>query len=185
MEKYRNRTHLLMLYPEDESHMNALRKIEQSYDYAYILHDKDVDEDGVIKKPHYHVVLRFPNQTWSSAVAKELNIAENYLEKPRSFDNSLLYLIHHNDSDKYQYNIDEVKGTLSKRLREKVNSADKTEGEKVYELIEYIESQTERISIKSFSKYCAMNGYWAEFRRSGAIFCKMIDEHNQSIVQNE
>ena len=101
--------------------MEALKKIEASYDYACILHDKDVDEDGVIKKAHYHVVLRFPNQTWSSALAKELGIADNYLEKPRSFDNALMYLIHYNDSDKYQYSIDDVKGTLKKRLKEKLN----------------------------------------------------------------
>lgn len=183
MEKYRNRTHLLMLYPEDSTHMEALAKIEKSYDYAYILHDKDCDEDGVIKKAHYHVVLRFNNQTWSSAVAKDLGIAENYLEEPRSFDNALMYLIHFNDSDKYQYNIDEVKGTLKKRLREKINSIDKTEGEKVFELIEYIENYNGIIRMTAFAKFCASNGYWAEFRRSGMIFCKMIEEHNNNFQE--
>lgn len=182
MEKYRNRTHLMMLYPEDESHMLALSKIEKSYDYAYILHDKDCDENGHIKKPHYHVVLRFPNQMWSSALSKELGVAENYFEEPRSFDNALMYLIHFNDSDKYQYNIDEVKGTLKKRLKEKINGVDKTEGEKVFELIEYIEKQTDIIRVTSFAKYCASNGYWAEFRRSGMIFCKMIEEHNSHLL---
>jgi len=182
-EKYRDRTHLLMLYPEDKTHMEALKKIEASYDYACILHDKDVDEDGVIKKAHYHVVLRFPNQTWSSALAKELGIADNYLEKPRSFDNALMYLIHYNDSDKYQYSIDDVKGTLKKRLKEKLNGVDKSEGEKVYELIEYIENQDKTISVTMFAKYCASNGYWSEFRRSGAIFCKMIEEHNKRFCE--
>lgn len=181
MEKYRNRTHLLMLYPEDNTHMEALKKIEKSFDYAYILHDKDCDADGVVKKPHYHVVLRFPNQMWSSALAKELGVTENYLEEPRSFDNALMYLIHFNDSDKFQYSIEEVKGTLKKRLKEKINGVDKTEGEKVYELIDYIENQADVIRVTAFAKYCASNGYWAEFRRSGMIFCKMIEEHNATI----
>lgn len=183
MERYRSRTHLLLLYKEDETHLKAIEKIEKSYDYAYIEHDKDFDEDGVIKKPHIHVVLRFTNQTWSSAIAKDLGITENYLEEPRSFDNSLLYLVHYNDPDKYQYNIDEVKGTLKKRLRELMNKNDKTEGEKVFELIEYIENYQGKISVKAFAKYCASNGYWSEFRRSGMIFCKMIEEHN-SIFEN-
>lgn len=182
-EKYRNRTHLLMLYPEDAMHMDALKKIEKSYDYAYILHDKDCDENGEIKKPHYHVVVRFSNQTWSTALAKELGITENYLEEPRSFDNALMYLIHFNDGAKYQYSLDEVKGTLKNRLREKINSVDKTEGEKVFELIEYIENQKEEIKITNFAKYCAMFGYWAEFRRSGMIFCKVIEEHNGAIAE--
>ena len=180
-EVYRSRTHLLMLYPEDETHMNALKKIEKSYDYAYILHDKDRDENGNIKKSHYHVVIRFTNQKWNTSVAKELNIAENYLEEPRNFDNALMYLIHFNDVDKYQYNIDDVKGPLKKRLREKINSVDKTEGEKVFELIDYIEKQENIIKVTEFAKYCAVNGYWAEFRRSGMIFCKMIEEHNSKL----
>jgi hypothetical protein len=181
MERYRSRTHLLLLYREDLTHLKAIEKIEKSYDYAYIEHNKDFDENGVIKKSHIHVVLRFTNQTWSSAIAKDLGITENYIEEPRSFDNSLLYLIHFNDSDKYQYHIDDVKGPLKKRLKELVNKNDKTEGEKVFDLIEYIEKQTEKITVKSFAKYCATNGYWAEFRRSGLIFCKMIEEHNNNL----
>lgn len=178
--KYRNRTHLLMLYPEDKTHMEALEKIKKSFDYACILHDRDIDENGNLKKLHYHVVLRCSNQQWNTALAKELGITENYFEEPRSFDNALLYLIHYNDSDKYQYSIDEVQGNLVKRLREKINSNEKTEGEKVSELIEFIESHERRISIKEFAKYCAVNGYWSEFRRSGAIFCRMLDEHNMN-----
>ena len=180
-ENYRSRTHLLELYPDNNSHVNALDKIKQSYDYAYILHDKDCNEDGVIKKPHWHVVLRFNNQTWKSALAKELEIEERFIEEPRNFDNTLLYLIHFNDSDKYQYDINEVKGTLKKRLRELINKANKSEGEKVYELIEYIEQQTEVIRVTAFAKFCANNGYWSEFRRSGMIFCKMIEEHNATL----
>lgn len=184
-EPYKNRTHLLMLYPEDATHMDALEKIKKSYEYAYILHDKDVEETGEIKKPHYHVVLRFANQKWNTALAKELGIKENYLEEPRNFNNALAYLIHFNDEDKYQYPLGEVKGALSKRLKEIINSVDKSEGEKVFELIEYIESQPVRISVTAFAKYCANNGYWAEFRRSGMIFCKMIDEHNSNLAREQ
>lgn len=182
-EKYRNRTHLLELYPDNESHVKALEKIKQSYDYAYILHDKDVKEDGTLKKPHWHIVLRFSNPKWNSALAEELGIEERFTEEPRNFDNTLLYLIHFNDSDKHQYHIDEVKGTLKKRVKELVNKANKSEGEKVYELIEYIEQQEEIIRVTAFAKYCANNGYWAEFRRSGMIFCKMIEEHNANIAE--
>ena len=108
MEKYRSRAHVLLLYPDCESHVEAVKKIEKSYDYAMILHDKDSDENGELKKPHWHIVLRFGQAVWSSAICKELGIEENYIEKPRSFDNALLYLVHFNDSDKYQYNPDDA-----------------------------------------------------------------------------
>jgi hypothetical protein len=179
MEKWRVRTVALLLYPEDVTHQKALEKIKQSYDYAYILHDKDCDEDGVIKKAHWHVVLRFKNQQWNSAIAKDLEITPNYIEKCKNFDNALQYLIHYNDSDKFQYSLDEVKGILKSRLKEKINISSKTEGEKVMDLIDYIESSDKKLSVKDLAKYCAENGYWAEFRRSATIFLKILEETNK------
>lgn len=62
---------------------------------------------------------------------------------------------------------------------ESINKVEKSEGEKVVELIEFIKNYDGRLSITEFASYCAQNGYWAEFRRSGAIFCKIIDEKNE------
>ena len=188
-EKYRSRVHMLLLYPEDVTHQNAIKKIEQSYDYAMILHNRDywTEDDqkqnpervaGVVKKEHWHVVLRFNQAVWSSAVCKDLGIEHNYIENVKRFDNAIQYLIHYNDTDKAQYSIDEVKGNLKQKLIESINKVEKSEGEKVCELIEHIEKQDSIISLKAFATYCAVNGYWAEFRRSASIFIKIIDEHN-------
>lgn len=185
IEKFRDRTMALMLYPEDSTHVQAIEKIKESYDYAFILHDKDCDEDGVVKKAHWHVVLRFKNQNWNSSVAKDLGIELNYIQKVKNFDNALQYLIHYNDTDKYQYDLSEVKGNLRSRLKEKINASNKTEGEKVMELIEWIESYDSIVSVKALAKYCAENGYWAEFRRSASIFIKILDEHNMKFRQYE
>ena len=184
-EKYRDRSHVLLLYPDCEEHVRALKLIERSYDYAYILHDKDKMENGDMKKPHYHVVLRFPNQVWSSKVCKDLGIQENYIEKHRSFPNALMYLIHYNDSDKAQYSVDDVKGSLKTRLIQEISKVDKTESEKIIELLDYIESLAQPITIISFMRYCASMGYWSEYRRSGAIFMRAIDEHNMMFRCND
>ena len=184
-EKYRSRCHVLLLYPDCAAHVEAIKKIEQSYDYALILHDKDSDENGELKKAHWHVVLRFGQAVWNTAVCKDLGIEENYLEKPRSFDNALLYLVHFNDSDKYQYDVSEVKGSLQKRLYEKMNAQEKTEGEKVHDLIVFIKEYEGCLSVTEFAEYCALHGYWAEFRRSGAIFVNIIKEHNDTYTTRE
>lgn len=184
-EKYRSRVHMLLLYPDNEQHVKALEIITQSYDNAYILHDKDVNEDGEIKKAHWHVIIRTSNPTWSSAICKELSIEEKFIEQVKKFDNALQYLIHYNDTDKAQYSQEEVKGNLKSRLKESINKQEKSEGEKVVELIEYIENYDGYISMTDFAKYCATNGYWSEFRRSGAIFTKIIDEHNRMYIINE
>lgn len=178
-EKYRSRVHMLLLYPDNELHCQAVEKIKQSYDYAMILHNRDVTSEGELKKEHWHIVLRFNQAVWSSAICKDLGIEQNYIENVKRFDNAIQYLIHYNDSDKAQYNVDEVLGNLKQRLVESINKVEKSEGEKVLELIEYIENQDNRISIKQFASYCAANGCWSEFRRSATIFIKIIDEHNQ------
>lgn len=190
MEKYRSRTHMILLYPENEEHTVALQKIAKSYDYAGILHNQDkwTEEDekknpehkaGSIKKPHYHIVVRFKQAVWSTAVCKELGIAENYIENVKRFDNALQYLIHYNDSEKAQYTTEDVFGNLRGRLIESIVKVEMSEGEKVAILIEYIQNYDGYLSVTKFSHYCATNGYWAEFRRSGAIFCKIIEEHNE------
>jgi len=190
MEKYRSRTHMLLLYPDNEDHKKAFDKIIKSYDHAGILHHKDYwtfdDEkknpdhkSGTLKKAHYHIILRFNQAVWSSAICKELGIQENYIENIKKFDNALQYLIHYNDNDKAQYDINDVFGNLKNRLVESINKIEKSEGEKVVELIQFIREFEGRLPITVFAKYCAENGYWSEFRRSGAIFCKIIDEHNE------
>lgn len=191
-EKYRSRVHMLLLYPDNEMHCKAVEKIKQSYDYAMVLHNRDywTEEDsknnpervsGELKKEHWHIVLRFNQAVWSSAICKELEIEHNFIENVKRFDNALQYLIHYNDTDKAQYTIDDVSGNLKQKLVESINKVEKSEGEKVCELIEYIDSQDMKISLKQFANYCAVNGYWAEFRRSASIFIRIIDEHNQSL----
>lgn len=75
--KFRARNFNLVLYPEDETHTKAIEYIERNYDYAIILHDRDCNEYGEIKKEHYHIVLRFKNAKWNTALAEELKITVN------------------------------------------------------------------------------------------------------------
>lgn len=189
-EKYRARVHMLLLYPDNEQHLKVIQQISKSYDYAGITHNKDVwtaeDEKenpehkaGALKKEHVHIVLRTPNATWNTAICKELGLEEKFCEQVKNIDRALQYLIHYNEPDKTQYSIEEVYGGLRTKLAESIAKNEKSEGEKVVELLNYIENYEGHLRITEFAKYCAENGYWAEFRRSGAIFCKIIDENNQ------
>lgn len=192
IEKYRGRVHMLLLYPDNESHVNALDLLSKSYDYCGILHDKDkwtaedelknsTHKDGELKKSHYHIVVRTKNATWNTALVKDLGIEEKFCEQAKNVDRALQYLIHYNEPDKTQYSIEDTFGSLHTRLRESILKEEKSEGEKVFELLDYIENYPDKISIKKFATYCASNGYWSEFRRSATIFLKVIDEHNYNI----
>lgn len=181
MEKFRSTNFNLVLYEEDESHKKALELITKNYDYAMICHDSDADEDGVVKKAHYHVVIRFPNAKWNTALASELNIAENYIENCRNLKNSLLYLIHFYDKDKYQYDIKDVTGTLKKRMVMFIQNEDKTESEKILEILEEIDEK-DFIYLVPFVKHIANIGYWDVFRRSSHIIMRYIEEHNKNVL---
>ncbi len=194
MEKYRARVHMLLLYPDNESHLEVLSKITKSYDYAGITHNRDIwtEEDekknpehkqGELKKEHIHIVLRTPNATWNSAICKELGLEEKFCEQVKNIDRALQYLLHYNEPDKTQYSIDDVYGGLRTKLAESIQKNEKSEGEKVVDLIKFIRESDRPITITEFAEHCATNGYWAEFRRSGAIFVKILDEQNQRFVR--
>lgn len=103
------------LYPDSESYdcEHLLSVIRSKFiDWAYILHDKDTDENGVLKKPHIHWVGRATPRCLS-VVAGFLGIPENNIEVCKNFDNTVCYLIHLNDIDKYQYSPDDVESNLS------------------------------------------------------------------------
>lgn len=168
-----------MLYDEDISHINAMEFIKKNYDYACIFHDKDIKEDtGEIKKGHYHYVIKFNNAKWNTAIADELGITPNYIENCRNIKNSLLYLIHYNDIDKYQYNIDEVSGSLKKKLIEILNNGEKTENEKMQEIIDYIDNERGNINYASFIKVFVALGYTDIIRRDWSLIKCLLDDHN-------
>ncbi len=180
MEKYRSKSFCLILYEEDETHRKAIEKIKTSYDYAIICHDRDVSEiTGEILKPHYHVVLRFQNAKWSSALAEELGITDNYFEEARSLKRALLYLIHFYDEDKFQYSVKDVSGPLKKRLEEFVKNDGKSESEKVLEIFAEIDNIKDEIKYSVFVKHIATMGYWDTLRRSSSLIIRYLDEHNK------
>lgn len=78
-------------------------------DYAYIIHDKDKKEDGTVKSPHIHLMMRFSEVQDTRYIAKWFNVGENYLCKVKGrFADALEYLTHKNAVEKYQYSESEV-----------------------------------------------------------------------------
>lgn len=102
------------LYPDSESYdcETLLSTIRSKFiDWAYILHDKDVNENGELKKPHIHWVGRATPRCLS-VVSNFLGLPENDIEVVKNFDNMVMYLIHLNDIDKFQYSPDDVESNL-------------------------------------------------------------------------
>lgn len=180
-DKVRSKYFTIELYDESEN-INFNDKIEliKQYDYAYIRHDKD----GV--KSHIHCVVMFNNYRYLNAISEEFNIPSNYIEKVRTLDSILTYLIHLNDKSKYQYDIKEVIGSVE--ALDKLNKAYKNNGleeeRKILDLIDFID-KSYFLNYSTFIKYACSIGRFDIVRRSQYLFIKMIDEHNNLYVANE
>lgn len=190
MDKWRDRKYLLLLYPEDPTHVKAMELIETSgYQYCGILHNKDTwdvtDDDlgdhepGSLKKPHWHLVIKFKQARWSTALETELGIAPNYIRKCNSLDASLLYLIHDGFPDKYQYEFTEVFGNLAPALAKLLVADD--EGSRVLEIVKFIDDEQGFMTYRKALIMACENGLYGEFRRLGSGVKFLIDEHNASV----
>ena len=102
----------LILYAEDEKHKNAMQIIEKNYKYKAILHDRDTDENGEIKKPHFHYIIKCDNSCPNSTIATALGITENYIQVILSLKGAYDYLTHKYSKDKFQYSSSDLFGDL-------------------------------------------------------------------------
>lgn len=79
-------------------------------EWAYIIHDKDIDKDGNPKEPHIHLYLNFGKSGASfETVAKWFKDEVQYVcrVKGRKGD-MLMYLSHENAPEKHQYSTKEI-----------------------------------------------------------------------------
>lgn len=104
----------LELYASPE-HWGKL--LTSATNYAYILHDKDLCDDGTLIPPHYHVLLHFPNAKTKSAIRKltEIDKTEDKTMLSEKLDNlhgAFKYLTHDTkkavEDKKHKYDESEI-----------------------------------------------------------------------------
>ena len=112
LEPFRSKSFNLVLYPEWDNYSDILShlKREHSVFLGMITHDKDVNDEGLPKKEHTHVVVRYENQIWSTALCKRIGLPHHYklIENTGNFRKSVRYLVHIDHPNKFQYDIDDV-----------------------------------------------------------------------------
>lgn len=174
----RSRCYHLILYPDDEKQVKIVDLIENEYNYAIILHDKDFIEGTTdYKKPHWHIILYFDNPKYLNSLAKELELAPNYI-RTDELRKGLEYLIHKNHKDKYQYDVEEVSGPLKENLLSYLSNSIETEKTSTLYLYNIIDTFDGPISLKEIIPIIISQNLWSFFRRSQLTWFKLIDEHN-------
>ena len=87
--------------------------------WAYIVHDRDMHEDGTPKEPHVHIVLELKESRQFSTIGNYIGVAPQYVTHIKQrikvgkswrvdVGGALSYLTHRNAKDRYQYDDSEV-----------------------------------------------------------------------------
>ena len=178
---------ILVIYEDDELFKQQFANLQINYSSIYICHDKDVDEEGELKKKHYHFIVKLKNAKTISALSKDTLVSENMIEPiKKSFDGSLRYLIHFGRDDKYQYSVDEVKSlddSLYRRFLKAVN-IDMSEEDKVASIEEFIDNSGCYLTLKQLGAYVRKINKWDAFRRNITYFRAILDEHNRKFIMD-
>ncbi len=166
-----SRTFSIILYDTEEDN-KILEQAKKNYNYAYILHDKDVDEFGELKKAHYHLILRWNDTKSINALSMELSIPIEKITKIKNYKSSIRYLTHIDYKEKYQYDLNNISTNMD--IKEYFDD-ELTELQKVKLIAEIINN--ENISSKRYILDIVIEkGLWSEYRRGYAIWKDILQE---------
>lgn len=188
-KKYRNYT--IVLYPEDQTHVQALEYIKKQFSYAYILHNKDIwekdninentgeikNKKGDKKKEHYHVLITFLNARSQESVLEEIGLDNGHIE-PSSFYEMARYLIHLGYPNKYQYTIQEIKTNIYTRIENAIKREYNKEEEKSRILLDFIFKNTNQsiLTFKKLTEFAMENDCLLELQKKSYFYNQFCDQ---------
>lgn len=106
----KHRDWVFILYPESAPDDWLQSLVDTHCPFAVSpLHDSDLDKEGLLKKPHYHIMLSFSGPRTFDFVRR----ITRSLNQPRPFPvldkwGMFAYLDHSNDPSKFQYSHDDI-----------------------------------------------------------------------------
>ena len=109
----RSTTWTFLVYPDSApaDWINLLKNLHVPFIISP-LHDKDVKDEttGELKKPHYHCIVRFRSKKSFSQIKEAIcdKINSPIPQPVVDFPMMVRYLVHLDDPDKYQYNIEDI-----------------------------------------------------------------------------
>lgn len=192
--EFQSRCMFLELYPE--SHQLQIDNLLNSgWSYVGILHDKDTNLEGELKKSHYHFLIEFDNPKLYSTVCNKLGFSFKkdkdgkglppYGEPCKRFKDCAKYLVHKGTDDKYQYSVDELFGEdlLFGKVKQLLTCPD--ENTQMRLLLDIFDNYngilTFRVALNLALKY----NLYSTFRRGGALLGKVIEEYQHSEMERK
>lgn len=107
---YRTRNYVSILYPESAPD-NWRELLQEQFVPAFVspLHCQDLNPDGEIKKPHYHIMIMFDSvKTIEQAQEVFTSIGAIHCQAVKSLRGQARYFCHLDNPEKAQYSIEDV-----------------------------------------------------------------------------
>ena len=171
----------IILYTDNQLHLCLMNDLIKKYNYAYILHYKDKNDDGSLKKEHFHLLLFFSNARWGSSILKEINIDNSNLIQFRDNKTSAIqYLIHSNNLDKFQYNYEDIISNIDLSIY--FSDIKNKEDSQVAIIYDFIVNYVGVLHFSTLYYYAVSNGLWSSYRRNYSIIKDLVSEHNSNLT---
>lgn len=165
----------LVLYPDSTTYdlLQVLSESVVNYKpcskWAFAVHDKDINDDGTLKKPHYHVVLACKYPVRYKDVISSLGLPESAMTLPdansktRTFRSMVRYLIHADSPKKYQYDVGIISSSFDVSSFFDDSSGDKS-ADAFKELLDFMSQKTSnRRSIALYAASTGLLGYYRQY----------------------
>lgn len=197
-DKKTGRYFVALLYPDDERYPSQIQALNDLYRWVGAVHDKDIDNEGNLKKPHVHVIARIPssNATTLRSFVDRVGLeyttrhedgsvsASVHAQVCKGLRSSLRYLTHADDLNKYQYDEDILIGTndMIGEAHKAINNV--TLDEKVIELLDRLDDLDAPINRYSdFLRFACGIGLYSAVR--SIAYSEVIREHNERYYQSK
>lgn len=170
----------LICYPESlpdsiENVINTFADVITSY--AYILHDRDYNDLGELKKPHYHLIMTFSKPMNTCTLLKAFNVG--VYKKIRNMNGCIQYLIHKGNLDKTQYRVDEIEAFNIDvvNIIENVNLTGEYEIDGLSCILNYIKYNP--CTLATLLDYVIKEHLYAVYRANYSIIKDILNEYNK------
>lgn len=164
-----------VVYPDSESYVAAevLAKATQYFgQWCYVLHDKDLNDDGTPKKAHYHVYGKLDTARTLQTVSNALGVGVSSLRVVSSWRGAVRYTVHLDHPDKYQYSADDVVSNFDPVKLLTVD--DDVQAARIFSFIQSSRCTT----VSELTAWAFSNGCYSALRRGFAVWSRLLSENS-------
>ncbi len=140
--------------------------------WCYILHDKDVNDDGTPKKAHYHVYGKFDTPRTPQTVANALGVGVASLRAVSSWRAAVRYSVHLDHPNKYQYSVDALLSNFA--VDKFLTVSDDLQAARIYSFI----SSSRCTTVSELTAWAFANGCYSALRRGFAVWSRLLSENS-------